>query len=101
MRCVIVGVPPPVVYWIKDGINVTNSSDGQRQVFLNGTLNIKSLAIEDSGQYSCIGFNDKGSVKSSKVFLRVACKYIIIECGWQNVVVLHRSHPRRWLDVKG
>ena len=75
MHCVIVGVPPPVVYWIKDGTNVTNSSDGQRQIFLNGTLNIKSLAIKDSGQYSCVGFNDKGSVESSKVFIRVACKY--------------------------
>ncbi|CAB4036137.1 Down syndrome cell adhesion molecule-like [Paramuricea clavata] len=70
LDCVIVGVPPPVVFWSHDNVRVSNTSD--RMVYPNGSLVIHSLARQDSGQYSCNGTNSKGSVASSNIFLNVA-----------------------------
>lgn len=72
MDCIIVGVPPPIIYWLHDGLKVKNTSD--IVVHSNGSLYIKSLALKHGGQYSCNGTNDKGSIASPNIFLFVACK---------------------------
>lgn len=76
MDCVIVGVPPPIIYWLHNGLKVKSTSD--IVVYSNGSLYIKSLASKHTGQYSCNGTNDKGSIASPNIFLIVACKCICL-----------------------
>ncbi|XP_028396444.1 roundabout homolog 1-like [Dendronephthya gigantea] len=70
LDCVVVGVPPPVVFWLHNNARVHNTSN--RKVYPNGSLVILSLSLPDNGHYSCNGTNSKGSVASFDISLNVA-----------------------------
>lgn len=65
--CLFTGIPPPIVYWKKDGNvftptggrGVDNSQDGLSQ------LEIGLLRRTDAGEYTCVVTNLAGTVMQS------------------------------------
>lgn len=65
----IPGHPQPHYRWLKDGVPVTDFSNGQYYRILN-------TRREDAGSYQCIARNDAGTIFSEKIDVIVACKWI-------------------------
>ena len=67
LMCLFTGIPPPVVYWEKDGNVLTpignrrvdNSQDGLSQ------LRIDFSTPTDAGEYTCVVTNLAGTVMQS------------------------------------
>jgi len=76
--CDIYASPPPTVYWLKDGLNVTMND--YVQVVNSHTLQILGLMASDAGMYQCVAHAGKlGNlqaaaqliVQASGMFLRI------------------------------
>ena len=64
MRCIVSGIPPPTVFWVK-------TSNGDRT---NGTdLVFTSISRNQSGDYTCIANNPCDNASES-VEIDVQCK---------------------------
>ncbi|XP_021231746.1 roundabout homolog 3 isoform X5 [Numida meleagris] len=64
LPCWADGEPPPHVGWLKDGCTVP-SSESRASLLENGTLQISSLRVTDSGQYECVATNSMGEMRWS------------------------------------
>ncbi|CAF93423.1 unnamed protein product, partial [Tetraodon nigroviridis] len=62
LRCSAEGTPRPMVSWISPRRRVfTGRSHGRVTVHNNGTLEIKSAEVQDSGVYLCLASNSAGN----------------------------------------
>ncbi|XP_015153566.2 roundabout homolog 3 isoform X3 [Gallus gallus] len=61
LPCWAEGEPPPRVGWLKDGRTVPGS-EGRASLLENGTLQISSLRVTDSGQYECVATSSMGEM---------------------------------------
>ncbi|XP_063772146.1 immunoglobulin superfamily member 10 [Pseudophryne corroboree] len=62
--CEATGNPAPTILWTKvsSGTFVSKAKRGNKmEVFLNGTLSIASVSVQDRGQYLCVANNQYGS----------------------------------------
>ncbi|XP_039268950.2 hemicentin-1-like [Styela clava] len=59
MNCAAHGVPTPNIQWRKS--NRALPTDGRFTVLHNNSLQIATIQLEDTGQYSCIATNEIGS----------------------------------------
>ena len=79
--CTIVGNPPPLVYWTKNGLtlNVTTnprlSAVSWNSIY---SLNIINVSRSDAGQYRCMAINSVGISRSLGETLKVLCEYFHI-----------------------
>ena len=79
--CTIVGNPPPLVYWTKNGLmlnvktNPRLSAASWNSVY---TLNISTVSRSDAGQYRCMANNSVGISTSLGETLNVFCEYFQI-----------------------
>lgn len=63
--CRVTGDPKPRIRWMRDSNEV--DEDGQRYVIRNdGSLIIKDVTEQDTGEYECVASSDMGSTKSRK-----------------------------------
>ncbi|XP_072210897.1 roundabout homolog 3 [Excalfactoria chinensis] len=62
LPCWAEGEPPPRVGWLKDGRTVPGS-EGRTSLLENGTLQISSLQMTDSGQYECVATSLMGEMR--------------------------------------
>lgn len=65
-----------VVTWYKDDIPISNLTEFRDKVVIlpEGSLNIISAGMADSGYYSCEISNDEGRKQSAGAYLNVQCK---------------------------
>uniref|UniRef100_A0A8C7WMN0 Leucine rich repeat and Ig domain containing 2a n=1 Tax=Oryzias sinensis TaxID=183150 RepID=A0A8C7WMN0_9TELE len=62
LRCSADGTPRPIVSWLSPRRRVlTNRNHGRVMVHNNGTLEIKSAEMQDSGVYLCLASNSAGN----------------------------------------
>ncbi|KAA8588659.1 hypothetical protein FQN60_010004, partial [Etheostoma spectabile] len=62
LRCSAEGTPRPIVSWLSPRRRVlTSRSHGRVTLHNNGTLEIKSAAVQDSGVYLCLASNSAGN----------------------------------------
>uniref|UniRef100_A0A4W6G138 Leucine rich repeat and Ig domain containing 2 n=1 Tax=Lates calcarifer TaxID=8187 RepID=A0A4W6G138_LATCA len=62
LRCSAEGTPRPIVSWLSPRRRVlTSRSHGRVTVHNNGTLEIKSAEVQDSGVYLCLASNTAGN----------------------------------------
>ncbi|KAI4474132.1 hypothetical protein M0802_015766, partial [Mischocyttarus mexicanus] len=63
LTCTVLGNPEPRVYWKKDSIELSSSSNKHVIKFDNGMayFELKEAVVEDSGVYTCIAENIHGS----------------------------------------
>ena len=79
--CTIVGNPPPLVYWTRNGLtlNVTTnprlSAVSWNSIY---SLNIINVSRSDAGQYRCMAINSVGISRSLGETLKVLCEYFHI-----------------------
>ncbi|MEE6501038.1 hypothetical protein FKM82_004042 [Ascaphus truei] len=62
--CEASGNPAPTIHWTKvsSGTFVSKTRRGNKmEIFMNGTLSIPSVSIQDRGQYLCLATNQHGS----------------------------------------
>ncbi|XP_053566017.1 immunoglobulin superfamily member 10 [Bombina bombina] len=62
--CNAIGTPSPTILWTKvsSGTFLSKVRRGNKmEVFINGTLSIPSVSLEDRGQYLCVASNQHGS----------------------------------------
>lgn len=62
-----IGYPQPTYRWLKDGMPVTEFSNGQY-------YRIPNTRREDAGSYQCMARNSAGTIFSEKIDVVVACK---------------------------
>ncbi|CAI9727990.1 neogenin-like isoform X10 [Octopus vulgaris] len=62
-ECDIYGVPPPKIYWMKDGKMI--ETDDYFKIVDHKNLRILGLLKEDEGMYQCFGKNYLGSIQAS------------------------------------
>ncbi|XP_033122781.1 hemicentin-2-like isoform X2 [Anneissia japonica] len=68
LTCPVDGYPPPVIYWIKNSIQMGYTRD----VIMNsGLLNFQYISVYDIGRYQCNATNSYGSVVSEVVSVEV------------------------------
>ena len=67
LKCTALGSPPPIVYWQKDGVNLTNNGDARYSItertlgfFSSSTLTISDTVLTDFGTYTCVATNQVG-----------------------------------------
>ncbi|XP_023282776.1 immunoglobulin superfamily member 10-like [Seriola lalandi dorsalis] len=63
LNCVATGEPSPWIIWrtpSKKLVDAQYSFDHRIKVFLNGTITIHSVTVEDSGDYMCVARNKMG-----------------------------------------
>lgn len=92
LQCTALGSPPPIVYWQKDGENLTNSGDARFSItektwgiFSSSTLNISDTVLTDFGIYTCVATNQVGEDQQNisvtvfgKDYVKLLWNYIII-----------------------
>lgn len=63
IQCVADGIPSPVIYWLYNGANVTNTANITTTQLSNGisVLIIIETSIADSGNYTCVAVNNVGT----------------------------------------
>ncbi|KAG8517174.1 Hemicentin-1 [Galemys pyrenaicus] len=59
--CNAIGIPPPLLQWLRDGKPITNNEAERIRVTVNGsTLNIYGALPSDMGKYTCVATNAAG-----------------------------------------
>ncbi|CAH1786577.1 unnamed protein product [Owenia fusiformis] len=84
--CHIVGTPTPTITWRRGARAVIATKT--IYVFSNGSLHFTQLANGDSGQYSCIGSNSEGTVRSRPVRISAASIGLVFKTEPIDVVAV-------------
>lgn len=81
------------VAWLRDGTDITEIEDLQRRMTIqeDGTLTIKSAAMSDFGEYTCVATGETGEQQSASAFLNVQYKAKVIYAP--NKVYLRYGKP--------
>ncbi|XP_015931132.1 fibroblast growth factor receptor-like 1 [Parasteatoda tepidariorum] len=66
-ECPIEGHPTPAVTWLKDGMHMDTSNIDSTSTIMKWSITIKNLKPENSGNYTCFGANEFGSVNATFV----------------------------------
>jgi hemicentin len=62
LDCPVVGVPPPVITWFKDGLPLTHVDMTRVRLRMDGRkLEFLSTTVADAGVYECRAENEAGS----------------------------------------
>ena len=68
------GVPKPSVSWVKDGVTLTASSDGQLSINKVGSLSVvtvRNARPSDTGYYTCVAKNIAGEVTATPIHVNI------------------------------
>jgi len=71
LECVVSGLPPAAVRWVKDGRDALRKGRWRR---LHSHLVTDRLEASDSGNYSCVAGSDFGVVKYANYSLTILGK---------------------------
>ena len=71
LECTFKSAPAPVIYWTKDGVNITDPERFSTRGRGIGSLQIIDIKDSDSGDYKCTAVNVKGQEKSSSQVIAV------------------------------
>ncbi|NXY46235.1 CDON protein, partial [Ceuthmochares aereus] len=97
LECVVSGLPPASVGWIKDGQDALRKG---RWKLLHSHLVTERLEALDSGNYSCVVGNDFGVVKYVNYSLTVL-EPASISKGLQDETVTAGETVHFWCDIQG
>ncbi|NWH78294.1 CDON protein, partial [Piaya cayana] len=97
LECVVSGLPPASVRWIKDGRDALRKG---RWKLLHSHLVTERLEALDSGNYSCVVGNDFGVVKYVNYSLTVLVPASISK-GLQDETVAAGETVHFWCDIQG
>ncbi|NXT73770.1 CDON protein, partial [Zapornia atra] len=97
LECVVSGLPPPSIHWVKDGRDALRRS---RWKLLHSHLVTDRLEASDSGNYSCMVGNDSGVVKYVNYSLTVLDPASISK-GLQDETVAPGATVHFWCDARG
>ena len=80
--------PPPNVNWQKDGTDVTLDADERMSQLENGSLNIASSQLSDSGTWTVIAENGLGQVERKQIELNVhpSSLPITVRTRWLKII---------------
>ncbi|KFV53272.1 Cell adhesion molecule-related/down-regulated by oncogenes, partial [Tyto alba] len=97
LECVVSGLPPASVRWVKDGRDALRKG---RWKLLHSHLVTDRLEASDSGNYSCVVGNESGVVKYVNYSLTVL-EPASISKGLQDETVASGATVHFWCDVWG
>ncbi|XP_035753384.1 cell adhesion molecule-related/down-regulated by oncogenes [Egretta garzetta] len=97
LECVVSGLPPAAVRWVKDGRDALRKG---RWKLLHSHLVTDRLEASDSGNYSCVVGNESGAVKYVNYSLTVL-EPASISKGLQDETVAAGATVHFWCDVRG
>ncbi|NXX97511.1 CDON protein, partial [Centropus bengalensis] len=97
LECVVSGLPPASVRWVKDGRDVLRKG---RWKLLHSHLVTERLEAVDSGNYSCVVGNGFGVVKYVNYSLTVL-EPASISKGLQDETVVAGETVHFWCDIQG
>ncbi|XP_052788091.1 hemicentin-1-like [Mya arenaria] len=63
LPCESLGLPDPIVSWLKDGYNFP-STGLRHRMRISGTIEFTSVRLEDAGTYKCLATNEAGTASS-------------------------------------
>ncbi|NXG66617.1 CDON protein, partial [Hemiprocne comata] len=97
LECVVQGLPPTSIRWIKDGRDVLSKG---RWRLLHSHLETDRLEVSDSGNYSCVVGSGLGAVKYVNYSLTVL-EPASISKGLQDETAAAGATVHFWCDVHG
>ncbi|XP_047608779.1 cell adhesion molecule-related/down-regulated by oncogenes [Phacochoerus africanus] len=97
LECVVSGVPPSQVRWLKDGQDAVPGSRWRR---LYSHLATDSIDPEDSGNYSCVVGNKSGDIKNVTYMVNVL-EHASISKGLQDQTVSLGATVQFMCEVHG
>ncbi|KAM6238253.1 cell adhesion molecule-related/down-regulated by oncogenes isoform 1-T2 [Porphyrio hochstetteri] len=97
LECVVSGLPPSSIRWVKDGRDALRKS---RWKLLHSHLVTDRLEASDSGNYSCVVGNESGVVKYVNYSLTVL-EPASISKGLQDETVAAGATVHFWCDARG
>uniref|UniRef100_A0A8B9UIK0 Cell adhesion associated, oncogene regulated n=1 Tax=Anas zonorhyncha TaxID=75864 RepID=A0A8B9UIK0_9AVES len=97
LECVVSGLPPASVHWVKDGQDALSRG---RWKLLHSHLVSDRLEASDSGNYSCVVGNEFGVVKYINYSLTIL-EPVSISKGLQDETVAAGATVHFWCDVHG
>ncbi|XP_074707193.1 cell adhesion molecule-related/down-regulated by oncogenes [Strix uralensis] len=97
LECVVGGLPPAPVRWVKDGRDALRKG---RWKLLHSHLVTDRLEASDSGNYSCLVGNESGGVKYVNYSLTVL-EPASISRGLQDETVAAGATVQFWCDARG
>ncbi|NXK50903.1 CDON protein, partial [Chauna torquata] len=97
LECVVSGLPPASVRWVKDGQDALSRG---RWKLLHSHLITDRLEASDSGNYSCMAGNEFGVVKYVNYSLTIL-EPVSISNGLQDETVAAGVTVHFWCDVHG
>ncbi|XP_010083795.1 PREDICTED: cell adhesion molecule-related/down-regulated by oncogenes, partial [Pterocles gutturalis] len=97
LECVVSGLPPASIRWVKDGGDVLRKG---RWKLLHSHLVTDRLEVSDSGNYSCVVGNELGVMKFVNYSLTVL-EPASISMGLQDETVAAGATAHFWCDVRG
>ncbi|KAM6234864.1 cell adhesion molecule-related/down-regulated by oncogenes isoform 3-T4 [Spheniscus humboldti] len=97
LECVVSGLPPASVRWVKDGRDALRKG---RWKLLHSHLVTDRLEASDSGNYSCVVGNEFGAVKYANYSLTIL-EPASISKGLQDETVAAGATVHFWCDVRG
>ncbi|XP_055584616.1 cell adhesion molecule-related/down-regulated by oncogenes [Falco cherrug] len=97
LECIVSGLPPSSVRWVKDGRDVLSKG---RWKLLHSHLVTDRLEASDSGNYSCMVGNEFGVVKYANYSLTIL-EPALISKGLQDETVATGVTVHFWCDVRG
>jgi len=95
--------PPPNVNWQKDGTDVTLDADERMSQLENGSLNIASSQLSDSGTWTVIAENGLGQVERKQIELNVhpSSLPITVTVGYEKDVLNEGEEIKLTCEVQG
>ncbi|XP_016146102.1 hemicentin-1-like [Sinocyclocheilus grahami] len=63
LQCVVSGIPPPSITWLKDGRPVDTTQEILKLESAGRILHIKKARLEDAGKYTCVATNAAGEAQ--------------------------------------
>ncbi|RXN06313.1 hemicentin-1 [Labeo rohita] len=63
LQCVVNGIPPPSITWLKDGRPVDTTQEFLKLESAGRVLHIQKARLEDAGKYTCVATNAAGEAQ--------------------------------------
>ncbi|CAB3378147.1 Hypothetical predicted protein [Cloeon dipterum] len=98
--CNAVGVPTPKITWYRNIEPLSVQTDSRFEIQDDGSLEIKSVAVEDAGVFQCLAKNEAGEVSMS-TWLRVKTSAPVISTPPTNVTVISGKDAKITCRGKG